>query len=161
MKTITEAKEGVSKKLTDQNRCLTLKDVQDSLDSLRGAIMIVYPMKLPAYDPVQEELDNKEDLSGTQVSGGLITAHIVTIFVTLLELIWMFLSPTWWYLDWIDDSFENLNSRQAALEVIEKGTLWWAGKELMSDKSLEDYIGKNEKTKIVVKLAKVNTLNIP
>ena len=41
--------------------------------------------------------------------------------------------------------------------MIEKGEgcLWWAGKELMPEKSLEDYVGKNEKTKIVVKLAKV------
>ena len=47
---------------------------------------------------------------------------------------------------------------QASLEVIEKdkGSLWWAGKELMPEKTLEDYIGKNEKTKIVVKLTKVS-----
>ena len=50
---------------------------------------------------------------------------------------------------------------QASLEVIEKdkGSLWWAGKELMPEKTLEDYVGKNEKTKIVVKLAKVRTLH--
>ena len=36
----------------------------------------------------------------------------------------------------------------------EQGSLWWAGKELMPEKTLEDYIGKNEKTKIIVKLAK-------
>jgi len=29
--------------------------------------------------------------------------------------------------------------------------LWWAGKELVRGKVLADYIGKNEKTKIVVK----------
>ena len=47
---------------------------------------------------------------------------------------------------------------QASLEVIEKdkGSLWWAGKELMPEKTLEDYVGKNEKTKIVVKLTKVS-----
>ena len=43
---------------------------------------------------------------------------------------------------------------QAALEVIEHGALWWAGKELLPEKSLEDYVGKNEKTKIVIKLSK-------
>lgn len=38
---------------------------------------------------------------------------------------------------------------------IEKDTcLWWAGKELIRGKLLKDYIGKNEKTKIIVKLAK-------
>ncbi len=32
--------------------------------------------------------------------------------------------------------------------------LWWAGKELVRGKKLEDYIGRNEKTKIIVKLQK-------
>ena len=67
MKTIADAKEGVSGKRTDVNKTLTLKDVQDNLDKLKGAIMIVYPMQLPPYDPVQAEFDNDEDLSGTQV----------------------------------------------------------------------------------------------
>ena len=29
--------------------------------------MIVYPMGLPPHDPVKQELENTEDLSGTQV----------------------------------------------------------------------------------------------
>lgn len=32
--------------------------------------------------------------------------------------------------------------------------MWWAGKELLPDKLLNNYTGKNEKTKIVVKLTK-------
>ncbi len=32
--------------------------------------------------------------------------------------------------------------------------MWWAGKELLRDKALNFYTGKNEKTKIVVKLTK-------
>lgn len=32
--------------------------------------------------------------------------------------------------------------------------MWWAGKELLRDKLLNSYTGKNEKTKIIVKLAK-------
>ena len=34
---------------------------------MRGAIMIVYPMGLPPYDPIKMEIDGNEDLSGTQV----------------------------------------------------------------------------------------------
>lgn len=41
--------------------------VKDALDQLRGAVMIVYPMGLPPYDPIRMEFENKEDLSGTQV----------------------------------------------------------------------------------------------
>ena len=45
---------------------------------------------------------------------------------------------------------------QAGLQVLEGSStqLWWAGKELVVGKKLMDYIGKNEKTKIVAKLQK-------
>ena len=46
---------------------------------------------------------------------------------------------------------------QAASQVLDENTtqLWWAGKELLRSKTLEAFTGKNEKTKIVVKLQKV------
>ena len=43
--------------------------VKDALDQLRGAVMVVYPMGLPPYDPIRMEFENKEDLSGSQVCG--------------------------------------------------------------------------------------------
>ncbi len=36
-------------------------------------------------------------------------------------------------------------------------SMWWAGKELLRDKLLNSYTGKNEKTKIVVKLTKTGS----
>jgi hypothetical protein len=48
--------------------CLTLKLVQNALDILRGAVMIVYPMNLPPHDVIRHELENTEDLSGMQAS---------------------------------------------------------------------------------------------
>lgn len=51
----------------DANIPLTSDIVQDALDQMRGAVMIVYPMGLPPHDPVKQELENTEDLSGTQV----------------------------------------------------------------------------------------------
>ena len=52
-----------------------------------------------------------------------------------------------------------MTGTQASLKVIseDQGTLWWAAKELQSSKKLLDYVGKNEKTKIVVKLQKRGT----
>lgn len=46
---------------------------------------------------------------------------------------------------------------QASKEVLdeEHTSLWWANKELGHEKTLKDYVGNNEKTKIVVKLQKV------
>lgn len=109
-KTVKEAKDMISKKNVDADVCVTHAKVQEALQILRGAVMIVYPMGLPPHDPIKQEFDNVEDLSGTQ----------------------------------------------AALEVIEldNASLWWAGKEIARGKKLGDFIGKNEKTKIVCKLQK-------
>ena len=51
----------------DKNIALTHEVVKDALDQMKGAVMIVYPMSLPPHDPVRQELENTEDLSGTQV----------------------------------------------------------------------------------------------
>nr|XP_020454125.1 UPF0769 protein C21orf59 homolog [Monopterus albus] len=51
---------------------------------------------------------------------------------------------------------EDLSGTQAYLQVIpeDECQLWWAAKEMQRGKKLQDYIGKNEKTKIVVKIQK-------
>jgi len=52
----------------------------------------------------------------------------------------------------------GLSCLKAALEVVEldSASLWWAGKEIARGKKLCDFVGKNEKTKIVCKLQKVS-----
>ena len=44
----------------------------------------------------------------------------------------------------------------AALEMLDGGhaSLWFASKEMQLDKKLCDYVGKNDKTKVVAKLQK-------
>ncbi|CAN2387610.1 regulation of cilium movement [Pristimantis euphronides] len=51
---------------------------------------------------------------------------------------------------------EDLSGTQAGQMVIEEpiAQLWWAGKELLRNKKLGDYVGKNEKTKLIVKIQK-------
>lgn len=51
---------------------------------------------------------------------------------------------------------EELEGTAASKDVLKpnESSLWWAGKELLKEKTLSDYVGKNEKTKIVVKLQK-------
>lgn len=58
--------------------------------------------------------------------------------------------------DILDDT-EDLSQTAASKEVFDpKSTsLWWAAKELLASKKLVDFVGKNEKTKIVVKMQKV------
>nr|XP_002127537.1 cilia- and flagella-associated protein 298-like [Ciona intestinalis] len=113
IKTINEAKANINKKLVDANSVMTKEIIKDTLNELRGAVTIVYPMGLPPHDPIKMEFDGEEDLSGTQASLSVIPA--------------------------------------------DQGSLWWAAKEMQLNKKLSDYVGKNEKTKIVVKLQKRGT----
>lgn len=66
--TAKEAKEKISKNLVMQDKCLTKRIIQEAIDLLKGAVMIVYPMKLPPHDVIRMEFENIEDLSGTQAS---------------------------------------------------------------------------------------------
>ncbi|XP_034034204.1 cilia- and flagella-associated protein 298 [Thalassophryne amazonica] len=54
------------------------------------------------------------------------------------------------------ENHEDLSGTQACLQVLaeEECQLWWAAKELQRGKKLQDYIGNNEKTKLVVKIQK-------
>lgn len=76
---------------------------------------------------------------------------IVAVFVILYDYIWNF--P-----ELIKTNGKLMCVLQASLQVIpeKEAQLWWAAKELHRDKKLQDYIGKNEKTKIVVKIQKVS-----
>ncbi|KAF7280921.1 cilia- and flagella-associated protein 298 [Rhynchophorus ferrugineus] len=67
-KAVTDAKDMVSKKLVEQGKCLTMRVVQEALNLLKGAVLIVYPMKLPPHDVIRMEFENIEDLTGTQAS---------------------------------------------------------------------------------------------
>lgn len=110
LKAVNDAKDMVSKKMVAENKTLTLKQVQNAIAILRGAVTIVYPMNLPPHDPIRMEFTNTEDLSGTQ----------------------------------------------ASLEVIEpaKMQLWFAGRQLLEEKLLSDYLGNNEKCKSILKIVK-------
>ncbi|XP_071956613.1 cilia- and flagella-associated protein 298-A-like [Antedon mediterranea] len=109
-RTVSEAKKIISNKQAAANVCMTKQMVQEALDQLRGAVMIVYPMGLPPHDPIQMELENNEDLEG----------------------------------------------QQASLQVLDttNTSLWFSAKEMKPDKKLQDFVGKNEKTKIIAKLQK-------
>eukprot|EP00919_Chromeraceae_sp_WS-2016_P013202 GHVR01030866.1.p1 GENE.GHVR01030866.1~~GHVR01030866.1.p1 ORF type:complete len:289 (+),score=81.89 GHVR01030866.1:44-910(+) len=63
--------------------------------------------------------------------------------------------PTWDITRQIIEDKEELEGRNEGAEVLfspESVCMWWAGKELYTDKCLHEFIGKNEKTKIVVRL---------
>jgi len=109
-RTAEEAEAAVHVSLVAQKRSVTRQICQAQIDNMRGAVMIAYPAfhRLPIYDPVRAELEDREELDGSSDMQ-----------------------------DVLDYATTNL---------------WWAGKEMRIDQNLEDYVGRNEKTKIVAKL---------
>lgn len=49
------------------------------------------------------------------------------------------------------EELDGVSDLQAVLDYTQTN-LWWAGKELQKDQTLEQYVGRNEKTKIVARL---------
>ncbi|GAX83567.1 hypothetical protein CEUSTIGMA_g10992.t1 [Chlamydomonas eustigma] len=110
IKTLEEATAVAHKDQVTKKVVLTEAMLKDAIDNIRGAVMICYPMGLPEWDLVRENLEDKEDLSGTSFAA------------------------------------EEMDP--------ETSTLWFAGKQMLSEKSLKDYLGRHEKTKVIVKLQK-------
>ena len=63
-----EAKRKVHKDNVKAGQEVGEKTVRECLEVLAGAVTIVWPMGLPHHDPVRLELENCEDLTGTQES---------------------------------------------------------------------------------------------
>lgn len=54
--------------LVVQKQPLTAAALQSAIDNIRGAVMICYPQGLPEWDFVRQCLEEREDLTGTNVS---------------------------------------------------------------------------------------------
>jgi hypothetical protein len=68
--------------------------------------------------------------------------------------------PEWDLVRAVLEDHEDLTQFGDAKEVMdpETATLWWAAKELVRDKMVSDFLGRNEKTKIIAKLQKAHAL---
>jgi len=111
-RTVAELSACIAKEQFERKVVFTKDMIQENFDKVRGALMIVYPMGLPDWEPAKLIVEEDEDLTGTQDS---LDAH----------------DP-------------------------ESSILWWASKQLVRDqgKCLKDYVGSNNKTKIVVQMTK-------
>ena len=109
-KTVEDGKALTAEKTTVAlKRPTTSAALEEAINNMRGAVMIVYPMGLPDYDHVRQILEEREILEGAD-----------------------------------------------GLEVLEadKASLWVFSKEMQPEKLLSDYVGKNDKSKVVAKLQK-------
>ena len=109
-KTCEDAVALTSDKNVQMKRASSAAALEEAINNVRGAVMIVYPMGLPDYDHVRQILEEREDTSGAE-------------------------------------SMEILDA--------EKASLWAFSKEMQFDKLLSDYCGKNDKSKVIVKLQKM------
>ena len=107
---VAEAVEIASKDQVGRKVKLTKDSLEQAIDTVRGAVMICFPMGLPEYDGVRAILEGNEDLTGTSYQNDPLTA--------------------------------------------EECVIWFAGKQMDNKKVLKDHVGRNDKTKVIVKVQK-------
>lgn len=66
-KTLNDAAEAASKKQVEKKVPLTKKMLEEQIDTIRGAVMIAYPMGLPEWDNVRLDIEGDEAPSNTPV----------------------------------------------------------------------------------------------
>jgi len=66
-KTLNDAAECASKKQVEKKTPLTKKMLEEQIDTIRGAVMIAYPMGLPEWDNVRLDIEGDEAPSNTPV----------------------------------------------------------------------------------------------
>ena len=67
-RTAAEAAAKVGRENVGAGVAVTWATVKEALDQVRGALTIVYPKGVPPYEPVRMELENREELAGSQAS---------------------------------------------------------------------------------------------
>merc|ERR1712118_450527 len=73
--------------------------------------------------------------------------------------------PAYHRLPWYDptrlecENKEELDGRSEMQDILDgpDSSIWWAGKELQPDKMMHEYLGKNEKTKVICRLQPKNS----
>ena len=85
-KAVAEVKARVSKDNIGAGVEVDEQTIKQSLDLIRGATMIVWPMGLPPTDPVRLELENCEELEGSQESKMVLDPAKTTLWFATKEL---------------------------------------------------------------------------
>lgn len=123
---IGDAEQYLSLQRTEKRVLCTQEELDALVGAFKGAVMIAFPMESSGADAVLRLTAILENDSATDVEKS--KAHRI--------------------LSILDDGASN----EATLEG--PATMWWSAKPLARDADLAKYIGKNEKTKITVKLTK-------
>merc|ERR1719231_1164829 len=65
-KTVADALALTDDKNVQLKRKTVAKELEEAINNIRGAVMIVYPMGLPDYDHVRQILEEREILEGAE-----------------------------------------------------------------------------------------------
>lgn len=111
MNSIAEYRRLLSPELAKRRKVLKPEQLEEAIEMLRAAVMIVYPAyhTLPPWEPCVRILEEKIEYEK----------------------------------EWVPLGYK----------VPDTTSMWWAKKELIETKTLAEYVGKNEKSKVIVKLA--------
>ena len=60
---------------------LTQAMLEESIDNIRGGVMIAFPQGLPEWDLVRQALEDNEELAGTSVSLPAFPIHVFVLQV--------------------------------------------------------------------------------
>mmetsp|Transcript_29385 Transcript_29385/g.50720 ORF Transcript_29385/g.50720 Transcript_29385/m.50720 type:complete len:288 (-) Transcript_29385:69-932(-) len=77
----SDAEAALSANLVKQRTAVSMDLLDDKLANMQGAVMMAYPMGLPAWDTVALALEGDEGLDGTQASAELMDPETATLWV--------------------------------------------------------------------------------
>jgi hypothetical protein len=76
-----DAQDVLSPDLVKRRVALTMEMLEDKLANIKGAVMMSYPMGLPAWDPITLCIDGIDGLEGTQAGAELLDANDASLWV--------------------------------------------------------------------------------
>lgn len=80
MKTLEDAYQAAHKDQVAKKVPLSTKVLNEHIDTIRGAVMIAFPMGLPEWDPVRLAIEDDEDLGGTAASKEVLDPAATTMW---------------------------------------------------------------------------------
>ena len=76
-----DAQDVLSPDLVKRRMAVSMEMLEDKLANIKGAVMMSYPMGLPAWDPITLCIDGEEGLEGTAASAELLDPADATLWV--------------------------------------------------------------------------------
>lgn len=113
---------------SSQQGWLTEETLEECRRLVHASVSIAYPMGLPDYDPITEMMESLPSSNKNKTDPQ----------TEDMDAVW------------------KGHAMSKGLLDAERCSLWWASKEWLPTKRVSDYLGTNEKTRVVVKLQKAS-----